>query len=334
MKDYSNNFHIFKRYNEDDEIMIVPYTIMFTILGIDLLSIIIYLFLNKKFSKGHLNCIFWSSYFSFNIPFIFFFTVFTGYDGEFRYHLFTVLGGFVFFMIINFIIYKIYNIKSKSKKNDITSNNDNTKVKLDKGKVKESEITLNDDYDIIINRKSTDQSNHEIDIIDIHSNETTENVHNTNSNINNNNTSNPNLQNVTNQNSINNNNSINSVNNNNVNNNNISNDALLQHINYLQNYIVNNMPTNNGIPQPSYLPNYNNGNGAFVGINNINSNNFNVNNNNINNNNSNNNNSGSNTSLHNTKSISKNEKHGELNNVNTNENNNDNILPSYLEFIE
>jgi len=186
-------------------------------------------------------------------------------------------------MIINIIIYKHYKSKNKLKNHNDISSTVKTKAELNKGKCKESEITLNDDdddNDIIINRKSIDQSKQEIDIIDIRTNDTIKDstsndikkeekiqilnsdIIKNNNNNNNNNIDNPDLKEVTKQNSFNNNNSGNFVNdnsNNNNNNNNISNEALLQHVNYLHNYInqiVNNM-SNNGIIQPSYLPNNN-----------------------------------------------------------------------------
>jgi len=304
------DYPYYKRFLYRNDIEDISNIFTVTILSINFLSTIIYLFMNiiKKISKRYLNCIFWSSYFSINIPFIFFFTVFSTYDFEsYGIKLISDMGSFIFFMILNFIIYKIFNRKKNIEKNDTISssdNNDYAKIKLNRGKCKDSEITLNDD-DITISRKSTDQSNQEIDIIDIHSQDTINDSSNINNN--NNNINNSILQKMGNQYSLNN-NSFNSMNNNSNSDNNktISNDFLLQHIYYLHNYIVNNMSNNNEITPHSYSPNNNNyGKSTF---------------NNHNNNNSN--------------DIMNNEKHSNSNNFNTNNNNNVNILPSYSEYVQ
>jgi len=248
---HHDNFY-FKRsgYYTDYELKELLNIFILTILSVNLLSTIIYLIMNKikKVNKTILNCIFWPSYFSLNIPFIFFSIVCTHYiynTSNYAYNtlrkgLIVDAGGFVFFMILNFIIYMVYKRKNKLNKKDVISSSDNNekiKVKLNKGKAKESEITFNEDDDIIINRKSINQSQHEIDIIDVNKNDTlkdssintlkdssindiekaekesniTSNISNDNNNISTNNTI---TQNVVNQNSINYSNSVNSMNNN------------------------------------------------------------------------------------------------------------------------
>ena len=63
-------------------------------------------------------------------------------------------------MIFNFIVYLIYRRKNKLEKNNEISSfsNENSKAILNKGKCKESDITLNYDDDIIIDKKSIDKS--------------------------------------------------------------------------------------------------------------------------------------------------------------------------------
>jgi len=307
--------------------------LLIAISAINLISTISYLFMNmvNKISRKQINGILWTFFLTLNIFYIVFNLIFSinGLD-VYLFELLVHVGTFVFFFALNYLIYIYYLRKSKLEKDEIIASLEKNKPKLNKGKEKASEITLNNDDS---NKSINPPPHQEIDIIDIEkpenetNNSSNSTMINANNSINNNNNMNNSINNI--------NNNINNINNSINNNSNISSDAMLQHINYLQNYIISNMPVNNDIPPPVYYNNYTN-NGSFSGINGKN----NINNNNTNNNNSiNYNNNNGNvtpttpTPVNNPK---RDEKHGDpsLNlNINT-DNNNDNILPSYSEYVK
>jgi len=324
--------------------------LLIAVSAINLISTIIYLCMNmaNKISRKQINGILWTFFLTLNIFYIVLNLIFAIHGiAMCQIELPIHIGTFIFFLALNYLIYIYYLKKSKLEKDEIIASLGKNKPILNKGKGKASEVTLNNDD----SNKSIDPPPHqEIDIIDI---EKSENKTNNSSNSTMNNANNSVNNNINNSisnfnNSIN--NSINNINSNINNNNNISSDALLQHINYLQNYIVSNMPSNNDVPPPVYYDNY--ANGSFSGINNNNNNNDNIkNSNNVNNINNINNNNYNNVSSSSTPTTStpppppppppvnnskRDEKHGDLSlnlNINTN-NNNDNILPSYSEYIK